>query len=690
MSKRLPQISSDIPRDLRVFTDRLRELISADGEDRFVTAKELATAGVVKIERGGAVSNPQVSVNLPPAPQNVTVVGNIQTIVISWAAPNFEGFSLAEIWGNNTNDVNTAHKVGTSPGIEYRDPVGPLSSKYYWVRFLNTANQPGPFASAQGQLGTTSNVVVYTSTDLQNDLASGAVQVVAGALNSNSIIKTAPTYMSFQHKDASILGTTAAYSGDYRTALGITSTGIIAGYNSKTTGVWQTTLAIEAATGNLTVLGTIKANSVIQVGAYLGTDTVSTVLGNISTANSNAASALSQVSTKLTAQATYILGSDFSLKTSTYDAGSGIIITNTGILGKKSGTTTFAIDNAGNATFSGDIVTSGKLQMSGVGFTYGGSVSQNTVAYIDGTASIYGIYAKGGGLFTTAIYGESTSSGGSGVTGSSTGIGRGVYGYNDSTGTAVLGINVGSGAAVSCSGPFRFGSYTISVPDGGTDKYLRNDGTWAPVSGVTSGVSSFNSRTGAVSLSSGDVTGALGYTPYNSSNPSGYITSSALSGYATLSTTSLSNYSTTSVTLAYLASFGNSFSATCTYPGVGFTVSGSGTNNVGYTIFQTSDRSLKRDIQTSTLGMDFIRQLQPVTYYYADNNMFGFTKKMYGLIANDVLAVAGEESSLVYTTGAGPLEGKLASDYASYIAPIITALKEIDVRLTQLENKDGS
>jgi hypothetical protein len=38
------------------------------------------------------------------------------------------------------------------------------------------------------------------------------------------------------------------------------------------------------------------------------------------------------------------------------------------------------------------------------------------------------------------------------------------------------------------------------------------------------GVTSFNTRTGAVTLSSGDVTGALGYTPYNSSNPSGYTT----------------------------------------------------------------------------------------------------------------------------------------------------------------------
>jgi hypothetical protein len=46
-------------------------------------------------------------------------------------------------------------------------------------------------------------------------------------------------------------------------------------------------------------------------------------------------------------------------------------------------------------------------------------------------------------------------------------------------------------------------------------------------------VSSFNTRTGAVTLSSGDVTGALGFTPYNSTNPSGYITSSGNAATAT-------------------------------------------------------------------------------------------------------------------------------------------------------------
>ena len=51
---------------------------------------------------------------------------------------------------------------------------------------------------------------------------------------------------------------------------------------------------------------------------------------------------------------------------------------------------------------------------------------------------------------------------------------------------------------------------------------LSADRSWTI--GASSGVSSFNTRTGAVTLGSSDVTSALGYTPYNSTNPNGYIT----------------------------------------------------------------------------------------------------------------------------------------------------------------------
>jgi hypothetical protein len=54
---------------------------------------------------------------------------------------------------------------------------------------------------------------------------------------------------------------------------------------------------------------------------------------------------------------------------------------------------------------------------------------------------------------------------------------------------------------------------------------------------IDGGVTSFNTRTGAVTLSSGDVTTALGFTPYNATNPSGYITGSgSITGNAATAT----------------------------------------------------------------------------------------------------------------------------------------------------------
>jgi hypothetical protein len=83
--------------------------------------------------------------------------------------------------------------------------------------------------------------------------------------------------------------------------------------------------------------------------------------------------------------------------------------------------------------------------------------------------------------------------------------------------------------------------YNATNPAG----YTTNVGTVYSVSGtgtvsgltLTGSVTSSGSLTlgGTLTLTSGQVTTALGYTPYNSTNPSGYITSSALSSYLPLS-----------------------------------------------------------------------------------------------------------------------------------------------------------
>jgi len=90
------------------------------------------------------------------------------------------------------------------------------------------------------------------------------------------------------------------------------------------------------------------------------------------------------------------------------------------------------------------------------------------------------------------------------------------------------------------------GAYTLTVKTAagtgvvitaGSSQYTWSDGTnvyFANASAVTS----FNTRTGAIVLNSTDVVSALGFTPYNATNPAGYISSSIGIGQSWVNVTS--------------------------------------------------------------------------------------------------------------------------------------------------------
>jgi trimeric autotransporter adhesin len=105
--------------------------------------------------------------------------------------------------------------------------------------------------------------------------------------------------------------------------------------------------------------------------------------------------------------------------------------------------------------------------------------------------------------------------------------------------TAITGYAVGTNTALAATdtilGAFGKVQAQINAKGAGTVTSVGGTGT---VSGLTlSGtVTSSGNLTlgGTLSLTSGNVTSALGYTPYNSTNPNGYITSSSLSSYLPL------------------------------------------------------------------------------------------------------------------------------------------------------------
>jgi hypothetical protein len=100
------------------------------------------------------------------------------------------------------------------------------------------------------------------------------------------------------------------------------------------------------------------------------------------------------------------------------------------------------------------------------------------------------------------------------------------------TGTLPI-ANGGTGATTASGALTNLGAYPATNPS----NYITTAGARSAISvtgagsydsgtgviNIVGGVTSFNTRTGAISLTSGDVTGALGFTPYNSTNPNGYI-----------------------------------------------------------------------------------------------------------------------------------------------------------------------
>jgi hypothetical protein len=157
-------------------------------------------------------------------------------------------------------------------------------------------------------------------------------------------------------------------------------------------------------------------------------------------------------------------------------------------------------------------------------------------------------------------------------------------------------VNLGASSfawkAVYLAGQFVWNSYAISAPSGSTSTFLRNDGTWAAP--TFSGVTSFNSRTGVVTLSSGDVTGALGYTPYQTGSAlgtpsSGNLTNctfptlnqnttgnAATATTATSATTAVNLSGGTLTTSSYTLTSSNNLMAFSAGSGNGFFINSSG------------------------------------------------------------------------------------------------------------------
>ena len=266
-------------------------------------------------------------------------------------------------------------------------------------------------------------------------------------------------------------------------------------------------------------------------------------------------------------------------------------------------------------------------------------------------------------------------------------------------------VNLGASSfawkAVYLAGQFVWNSYAISAPSGSTTTFLRNDGTWATP--AFTGVSSFNTRTGAVTLSSGDVTGALGYTPYQTGGALGTPSSGNLTN-CTFPTLNQNTTGTaaglsggTLTTSSYTLSSSNNLMAFAASNGNGFFINGSGaavapgTDNVmslgtsGFrwtTVYattgtiNTSDANQKTEIADLTEAeLAVARRIKGLfkTFKFKEAVAAKGTgaRKHIGVIAQDVQA-------------AFAAEGLNASDYGIFCSDVVDGGVQLGVRYEEL------
>jgi hypothetical protein len=370
-------------------------------------------------------------------------------------------------------------------------------------------------------------------------------------------------------------------------------------------------------------------------------------------------------------------------------SGSGIAITENGIVGAKAGVPNFSIDTSGNALFKGDINTDGDAYFNGFnlatftinvgGTSYNIDYSSNSVALNSALGNVragaVGYAYSLASQFNVGVLGigrNGIPSPGIGVVGDGDTFG----GYFSGGQAAIVaratgGTNVA--VQIESTGQFLWNGYTIPAPTGSTSLFLRNDGTWA-TAGAGSGVSSFNTRTGAVTLLTGDMTdtapGANFYLSGGGWSSTGVILTSipTNSGTASVSSNQISILGSTSTGIAgaYVGSSGS-----------GSTV----TLDVRTT--SPSDVRLKEEVADADLGLSFVNQLRPVSYKLKADPRH---QKGYGFIADEVEDLIGAESSLVYEEPdwkVGDEVGFKTIHYPSYIAVLTKAIQELSAKVDE-------
>ena len=182
----LPTVTSDIPRDLRQYLDRVRENIDGVGLDEIITARKLIAAGLAQYTGGNlSTTTGGTQYSTPPAPLNLDADGALLNIIVTWDKPVYNGHAYTEIWAASQTsqqaaaspeqypDLGEAILVGMAPGSVWVHNLGGGASRWYWARFVNVEGLAGPFNLVDGTRGDTATDPAHLVSLLSGQIAEG-------------------------------------------------------------------------------------------------------------------------------------------------------------------------------------------------------------------------------------------------------------------------------------------------------------------------------------------------------------------------------------------------------------------------------------------------------------------------------------------------------------------------------------
>ena len=288
-SASLPTITSDIPRDLRIFLDRLRGVLDGAGKRAVMTRADLEAFGLIDNSGTPILTGPALAT--PPVVTNLSAVGAFSNILLTWGNVSYPNHAYTEVWASaiydtllpstdaayvlpsSLDNLSTATLLDTAAGNVTTDQLGSAKGRYYWARNVNAQNTAGAFNAVSGVLATTALDVDFLLSKLTDSITQG--QLASSLSDEIDLVALLETYTGY----------ISSYTGDN---LGVrigAAEGNITSTNSDVTTIQS---SLTTAEGNITAtssaLSAIDTRVSSAEGAITSTGSAVTALQNSLTA----------------------------------------------------------------------------------------------------------------------------------------------------------------------------------------------------------------------------------------------------------------------------------------------------------------------------------------------------------------------------------------------------------------------